>query len=393
MNVVLLADKKVRKSFETAVRDNANINLLGVEMVIRGNTMSRIADHHNPHILVIYRNVPVKDGIEVNDVITFLRIKKPNMRIIYVYGEIKDNTEFAMNANFLIENGITDIVADNNVKNVIEAIESPITKEDIMDFIEELFSEETSEEVSEEKDTIAEEQQYDKLHIDFPIVTELNPFNVDKVMYITSQQTEKEKLSVGIAQLQHHNGCTHTSFEIASMLFRKNSTAIFIADDSTFERLSTFHKINPLVAKTGLNVYGIDVYPYSKYTEMEKEYNVVICDFGYLRDEYKKYFLNCDVKMMLSSSAEWDISMLTRFIKYGVENARDIHFLFPRVSSTKFVKYNKQFLKSGITAYRLHNSPDWTKPNKENIMVYKSILSAYTTNTTPKPKKRLFKIK
>ena len=97
---------------------------------------------------------------------------------------------------------------------------------------------------------------------------------------------------------------------------------------------------------------------------------------------------------MLSSSAEWDISKLINYIEYGSEShVRDIHFLFPRVSSTKFIRYNKQFLKSGITAYRLHNSPDWTKPNKENITVYKSILSVYTTNATPKPKKRLFKIK
>lgn len=178
------------------------------------------------------------------------------------------------------------------------------------------------------------------------------------------------------------------------MLSQKNSTAVVIADDTTFESLSVFHKINPLAAKNGLNFHGIDVYPYSKYSEISKEYGVVICDFSYLREEQRKSFSNCDVKLMLSSSAEWDISGLLNYIEYGLESyVRDIHFLFPRVSSTKFIKYNKQFLKSGITAYRLHNSPDWTKPNKENITVYKSILSAYTTNATPKPKKRLFKIK
>ena len=77
MNVVLLADKKVRKNFETAMRKNANHNLVGVEMIIRGNTMTRIAEHHNPHILVVYRNIPIsKDGLILNDLISFLRIKK-----------------------------------------------------------------------------------------------------------------------------------------------------------------------------------------------------------------------------------------------------------------------------------------------------------------------------
>lgn len=394
MNVVLLADKKVRKNFEAAVRKKPDITLLGVEMVIRGNTMTRISEHHNPHILIIYRNVPAKDGLEVNDVISFLRIKKPSMRIVYVYGTITDKTDFAMTAEFLMQNGINDIVADHDIEKILGVVETPMEKNDIMNFIEELFTEDTPEDVIEVKDEIAEEQKYDDLNIDFPTVTELAHFDINKVMYVTSETKEKNTLTIGIAQLQHHNGCTHTALEIASMLSRKNSTAVVIADDTTFESLSVFHKINPLAAKNGLNFQGIDVYPYGKYSEISKEYGVVICDFSYLREEQRKSFLNCDVKLMLSSSAEWDISKLINYIEYGSEShVRDIHFLFPRVSSTKFIKYNKQFLKSGITAYRLHNSPDWTKPNKENIAVYKSILNAYTTNTTPKPKKRLLKIK
>lgn len=394
MNVVLLADKKVRKNFEAAVRKKPDITLLGVEMVIRGNTMTRISEHHNPHVLIIYRNVPAKDGLEVNDVISFLRIKKPSMRIVYVYGTIADKTDFAMTAEFLMQNGINDIVADYDIEKILETVETPMEKNDIMNFIEELFTEDTPEDVIEVKDEIAEEQKYDDLNIDFPTVTELAHFDINKVMYVTSGTKEKNTLTIGIAQLQHHNGCTHTALEIALMLSQKNSTAVVIADDTTFESLSVFHKINPLAAKNGLNFHGIDVYPYSKYSEISKEYGVVICDFSYLREEQRKSFSNCDVKLMLSSSAEWDISGLLNYIEYGLESyVRDIHFLFPRVSSTKFIKYNKQFLKSGITAYRLHNSPDWTKPNKENITVYKSILSAYTTNATPKPKKRLFKIK
>lgn len=394
MNVVLLADKKVRKNFEAAVRKKPDITLLGVEMVIRGNTMTRISEHHNPHVLIIYRNVPAKDGLEVNDVISFLRIKKPSMRIVYVYGTIADKTDFAMTAEFLMQNGINDIVADYDIEKILETVETPMEKNDIMNFIEELFTEDTPEDVIEVKDEIAEEQKYDDLNIDFPTVTELAHFDINKVMYVTSGTKEKNTLTIGIAQLQHHNGCTHTALEIALMLSQKNSTAVVIADDTTFESLSVFHKINPLAAKNGLNFHGIDVYPYSKYSEVSKEYGVVICDFSYLREEQRKSFSNCDVKLMLSSSAEWDISGLLNYIEYGLESyVRDIHFLFPRVSSTKFIKYNKQFLKSGITAYRLHNSPDWTKPNKENITVYKSILSAYTTNATPKPKKRLFKIK
>lgn len=394
MNVVLLADKKVRKNFEIAVKENANIDLLGVEMVIRGNTVSRIAEHHNPHILVIYSNVPEKEGIGVDDVITLLRIKKPNMRIIYVYGQIEDKDKFAYTANFLIENGITDIVTDTDVKKILETIESPMTKDDVMAIIEDLFTEENAEESEEEIDEIAVGQTFDDLNIDFPTVVEKKPFDIDTVMYVTSEHSEKEILKIGVAELQHHNGCTHTSFEIATMLSRKTNTAVVIADEQTFENISVFNKINPLAAKNGLSINGIDVFSYSSFNGAD-EYNVIIYDFSYLKDEHKKAFMECDVKIMLGSSAEWDISILTRFIRYDTDNyAKDIHFLFPRVSPAKFVKYNKLFMRSGVKAYRLHNSPDWTKPHTENITVYKTILNKHTVTSKPKKsKRRLIKAK
>lgn len=392
MNIVLLADKKVRKGFETAVKSNANINLIGVETVIRGNTMSRIAEHHNPHILVVYKDVPTKDGIEVNDMISFLRIKKPNMRIICVYGQITDNTAFSADTNFLLENGITDIVVENDAKKVIEVIENPMTREDTTDFLNKLFSEEISEITIEEEN--APEQEFEELNVDFPSVTEIGQFNTDKLMYISSEHSQVDLLKIGIAQLQHHNGCTHTAFEIASMLSKKNNVAVVIADNITFENLAVFHKISTLSAKTGLNMHGIDVYPYEQYDKIKDYYNVIVFDFSYLRDEHKKSFMDCDIKIMLSSAAEWDITTLTKFIYYGSDvNCRNINFLFPRVTSSKFIKYNKQLMKSEITAYRLHYSPDWTKPDTENITVYKNILSRYTVTPQPKIKRRLFKIK
>lgn len=194
MNAVLLADKKIRKNFEAAVRKKPDITLLGVEMVIRGNTMTRISEHHNPHVLIIYRNVPAKDGLEVNDVISFLRIKKPSMRIIYVYGTITDKTDFAMTAEFLMKNGINDIVPNYDIQKVLEAVENPMEKNDIMSFIEELFTEEdTPEEATEIRDEIAEKQEFDALNIDFPTVTELSSFDIEKVMYITSDPKEKKQ--------------------------------------------------------------------------------------------------------------------------------------------------------------------------------------------------------
>ena len=92
------------------------------------------------------------------------------MRIIYVYGNITDNTAFSAYTDFLLENGITDIVTENDAKKVIEVIENPMTREDVTDFLNELFLEETSE-ITIEKEENAPEHTFEELNIDFPSVT------------------------------------------------------------------------------------------------------------------------------------------------------------------------------------------------------------------------------
>lgn len=143
-----------------------------------------------------------------------------------------------------------------------------------------------------------------------------------------------------------------------------------------------------------MNYNGIDIYPYSKHEELPESYNAVIYDYSYLREEQKNSFDKCELKILLASAAEWDISTLVKYVEYNDPRyIHDISILIPRVSPSKFSKYNKRFLKSGVSAYRLHNSPNWTAPNAENLEIYKKILSPYTIKPIVKPKKRLFKIK
>ena len=306
MNIVLLADKKIRKTFELAVKNEPEINLVGVEMVIRGNTMSRIADHHNPHVLVVYRNVPEKDGITLDDVISFLQMKRPNMRIVYVYGNITDHEEYIQMAEHLIENHVYDIICDNSAENAVSAINAPMTEEDARKSIEDIRSADEKEQLVVEDDDLSD-VTYEELDLDFPAVTTNMKFDIDNVLVISNPAKEVQTINIGIAQLQHHNGCTHTALEIASLLSKKNSVAVVFADNDTYERLAVYHKINPLAAREGMNYNGIDIYPYSKHEELPESYNAVIYDYSYLREEQKNSFDKCELKILLASAAEWDI--------------------------------------------------------------------------------------
>lgn len=272
MNVVLLADKKFRKPFEAAVKKDPNINLVGVEVILRGNTMSRIADHHNPHALVVYKGVPEKEGITENACISFLRMVKPNMRIIYVYGKVEDIEAFTTVTEQLISNGITDIVTDTSADSVIKVIDEPMTAEDVQEIIEKLNAPEEEilhEELLHDEDLPG--QEYETLNLDFPTVTASDKFDIDKIVYEVSETKESEHLTIGVAQLQHHNGCTHTAFELATMLSKTKTVAVIMADPDTFEALAVFHKLNPLAAKQGLDVNGIAVFPYDLHRQISKQ--------------------------------------------------------------------------------------------------------------------------
>ena len=395
MNVVLLADKKYRKPFESAAKKDPSVDLIGVELLIRGNTMSRIAEHHNPHALVVYRNVPEKEGITVNDLIAFLQMKKPNMRIVYVYGNVADTKDYITVAESLLGKGITDIVTDFAADKVIEVLNTPMTEYDVREYIVQLTTtvEERSSE-AEQVEPFATEQEYAPLEVDFPTVTAMDDFDIDKVVYEVTGAAEAEHLTIGIAQLQHHIGCTHTAFELATMLSKSYKVAVILADDDTFEALAVFHKLNPMSVKQGLTMNGIDVFPFELNKQIAKEYDVTVYDYSFLREEKRKSYDECDIKLMLSSSAEWDISKTTNFIKYNDdEYVRSITLLFSRVAQSKFLRYNKVFRKSGINAYRLADSPDWTAPVQDNISVYTHIIENYKLSKSKTPKRKLFKLK
>ena len=183
-------------------------------------------------------------------------------------------------------------------------------------------------------------------------------------------------------------------FVTESIMALLNGITVILADDDTFEALAVFHKLNPLAVKQGVTMHGIDVFPFELNKQIVNEYDVIIYDYSYLREERKKSFDECNVKLMLSSSAEWDISKITNFIRYNDnEYVRSITMLFPRVSQSKFLKYNKVFRKSGISAHRLSDSPDWTEPVADNISVYTHIIENYKLSKSKTPRRKLFKLK
>ena len=89
MNIVIAADKKYTKIFRDALTQH---NILGFEPELKSNFVSRIAEHYNPHILIVVGGVRSRK-IDFFDTLPELRKQCPTMRIIYFFGRLTDETE------------------------------------------------------------------------------------------------------------------------------------------------------------------------------------------------------------------------------------------------------------------------------------------------------------
>lgn len=397
MNILLVANKRYKKTFEAVIQDSNN-TLLGCEYQIRNGFIRKVTDDYNPHIIVIHRNAPVKDDIQIKDVIALLRIKKPNMRIIYVYGNVSDHEHFDDLYNYLVNNcQIYDIIYKKKTnEQMLGIIENPMTLKDLLNENKEeesddIVVEEPEEEEKEIEATEVDIENENSLYSNFDIM-EVTEYNEDIPEII-----EIKNIVIGVTELMHHSGCTHTSFEICEFLSERNrSCCVILNDYKTYKSLADFYQIPDDLVDGGFTIkQHINVYPYSQFAEVKEKYNYIIIDFGYFRmEQHSEDFHGCHIKIMLCSSAEWDISTLMNYINLTqVDYIRDINYCFYPISQTKFIAYNKKLIKGKCKGYRLQTSQDWLQPCNENKDVYLDILKRYTNIVPAKRKRRKKNIK
>lgn len=390
MNILLLTSNKQRKSIEPLFKNTPH-TILGNEPAIKGATVTKILDHYAPHIVVLLDDVLVKEGITRNDVIVLLKAKRPTLRVIY---QANQNLLSTDTLSFLLNNQVYDILTDT--QKLANLVDSPMTEADVKEMIDQLEEKRKAEEASEDsKNTPVLDMQHDDLHLSFPVVS-LRDFDTESFQRTAAAASvDAPNMTIGIAQLQHHNGCTHTAFEIAALLQKeKTNCCIVLSDAETYKNLAAFHELDPERIDIGLQVHGIDVYPFEKLEEVRNEYSCTICDFSFLREDQKNAFSDMTMKLMLCSAAEWDISTTLKYVNYpNIPYVHEIVYLFPRVSKPKFIGYNKQMIRAGCESYRLHPSEDWLSPCPENQAVYKHILSRYHLIPTTKKKRSLLRIK
>ncbi|MEG0614206.1 MAG: hypothetical protein RR540_00505 [Oscillospiraceae bacterium] len=393
MNIVLVSSKKFRKDYEPILQKAENTILLGCEICIKNGFVNKIIEDYNPHTLIIANGVQIKDEIDLKDMISLLRLKRPTLRIIYIYGEIKDINSFNGLETFLLQNEIFDIFSGViTAEKMLNLISMPLTLEAYQESKIDKSAEKIviEEAIIEEKVKVIDKSQVE-MDKQSQLLTEFDIAEITTINQDIEEIVEIKNITIGLTELLHHSGCTHISFEIASFLSdRKKSVCIVICDGKTYNSLANFYEIDLDLAKAGFAIKNISIYPFAKLDEVKKQYNYIICDFGYPRSEQQEAFADCIVKMMLCSSAEWDITTLMNYINLSQHDyVKEINYCFYPISQPKFLAYNKRLIKGNCSAYRLQTSNDWCSPCLENCEVFLDILKKYTDIIPLKRRKRI----
>lgn len=382
MNILLFCDKRQKRELETVIQKTDNCTLLGTEVILKSDVIEQIFDDYNPHGIIISHGMRNDSPFSEIEIAIRVKERRPSMRIIFLYGQIADNDDFQQYYNELSKSMIYDIITSQPFSEIFpQMIKNPFSKSDLDATLEE--------KAQEAKEQPAEQPQknfnimYDvikrsnvNLSHEALLLREFDMLNVAEISENEPEYMDMECITVGVAGLQVHVGCTHTAFEIAQFL-RKNDrkACVVMLDDECFNRLCDFYDVPQ--GSGGLIIQKINVFQKSGLEQALQNYNYVIIDFGVLTDTNKSQYASCGIKLMVSSAADWNLIYATDFINRE-KNIGTVFYCFFPVSRKKFIDINRQMIKSGNHAYRLSCSEEFYLPCQDNETVYLDIFKRYS---------------
>ena len=435
MNIVIAADKKYTKIFKDSLTQH---NILGFENELKNNFVSRIADHYNPHVLIVVNGVRSRK-FDFFAALPELRKQCPTMRIIYFFGRLTDETEqsYLDVCGKMFPYGYYEIVPYDMYERgfrskIAEILEKPLTGEDVKKLISDRQEEKIHTEIlmqSIEKiiDTTPVSFAKDEVEADYDD-TQVERFDEPQEL-LTEKQGEHITMAIGTIS-EKQAGCTQTALEIAILLMKsKQSVAVFL-EDETYENYISYHGIESAPSGCQVNdltlfplsvykekkmyvrfaVNDLTLFPLSVYKEKKMYVRFAVLDVGYApiipEDAAYPFFESAEIKICICSFNEWDISKLADYLNSPLSYIKEINYIFFPVSEKNFVKFQKQMDKGHCKSFRIRNSPDYTEPKGHcksfrirnspdytepcewNIGIYNKILNTYIDLDISKPKKR-----
>lgn len=372
MNAILLSSKPRKKVYDNIAKEMMDFCIVSNILVAKSAAINQI-EEANPHCVIIDSSVKLKD-IDLEGFICLLKLKIQNIRIIYNFGTVDDinDVTFRNTVNFLQQQKVYDIIiGDSEIQQIIE---KPMKFGDITEKIEDIIKAKKKLIIRNEE-TIGindDKKENAKVELNFFALSDNYSFDINNITEIIDDGEDKKNncLTIAIVQLQHHLGCTRTSFEMAKYLYGQlKNPCIVMTDGETYRNMLSFYRYKTTAAADGFSIDNIHVLPYSSLENAKRIYTHVIIDIGYFKPEYELAFRKADIKIMMCSAAEWDLIHISRWLNYPkYDYTRDINYLFT-ASQQRYVQLNKSLLKGNCMAYRVdYNDHSFNKKVYEMIM-------------------------
>ena len=269
MNIVIAAEKKYNKLFTNCLAFGRH-NLIGYETEMKPNFVKRIAEHYNPHILVVLRGVRSKKFDFFSSLDMLLKFR-PNLRIIYLFGKVneKNEDEYFKTVELFKSYNIYDVIPFDPYERgfsskFADLLKTPLTEEKLQGIMETFKPDDNGVD-------IFNSQKFEKIVDETPVkITKAeieNPNYSSKVITVDEaperlDEDMSEHITIAVGTISDRQaGCTLTSFELAVTLGQLKQTAAVFLDEETYNNYVSYHGLSPSEAREGCEINGITIYP------------------------------------------------------------------------------------------------------------------------------------
>lgn len=344
MNVILAVnDKKIEKYVTSgAIPEVTVLSTLRHREPIVDAVYNR-----NPNLLIL--SPKLKGKMDMKDLIRTIRKSRPDVRILYIYGDRDD--QYKMFLDFLILNGVYDFLIDSFDDN---ALNNAILNKASLDHVKGyLLSKEEREALIEQDSTETTEKQ--------------EPSASAKVLIV---EKYVGNMTVGVGSLYHRAGCTHTVLAMTSWLQNKKADCAAVLSPADLQSLQEFYEVGESNKINGIYIYSSEI-------TAKQNHKFVLIDIGCISSKAKKEkFTATNVPILLSPAAPWEIDTLTEFLTDNTL-ATAVRYAFWPISDKTFKEYRRNLKQGNCHAWRLNFAPEWFLWN-ENAKPFSEMLKPIT---------------
>ena len=367
MNIVILGNK--HKQFPVAIKGE-NYNILGY---VNGGDIIKQIDSYKPNILVVCNEQKINSLFF--PAIEQLKSSISELRIIYLYGEIKSDEDFFITASQLIPYSIYDIYFDTSLESkdfpakFCDLLNFPMRKSDLQKKIH-IYRERTRV-YDFEIESIADNQS---VNIDLT----KEGFEMSDIDIIHNEQSDeriehKKRFKISVFAPLPTADTIAVTFELASFFKNVGNTVAVAAPRKEYNRLVEYYKHT---GSPPISVHGFEVYEYEVPAD---KYDYAISATTANKED------DADIKIAVLQPYEWTATLAAEMIN-TLPYAKNINYIFYPASKKAFMPFAKQFTRKSLKSYRLECSVNPFSPDEYNKTVYADIIKRYTD-----PNKRMKK--